>query len=46
MNLAARMANAYGQPEQNVVIIREAARLYQLMRANDRPPSYYLGTWA
>lgn len=44
MNLAAALAPAFGKvgdPNAQVTI-REAARLYQLMRANDRPASYFM----
>lgn len=45
MNLAANIAPAFGKATDpnTVVTIREAARLYQLMRAADRPASYFLG---
>lgn len=44
MNLAARLAPAFGRAsdENALVTIREAARLYQLMRATDRPASYFM----
>lgn len=45
MNLAANIAPSFGRAADpnTVVTIREAARLYMLMRAADRPASYYLG---
>lgn len=44
MNLASALAPSFGRAtDQNaVVVIREAARLYQIMRANDRPSSYFM----
>ncbi len=44
MNLAAVLAPAFGlaNDPNAIVTIREAARLYQIMRANDRPASYFL----
>jgi hypothetical protein len=44
MNLAAVLAPAFGKANDPnaLVTIREAARLYQLMRANDRPASYFM----
>lgn len=44
MNLAANLAPAFGKAnDPNAVLtVREAARLYQLMRANDRPASYFM----
>ena len=42
-NLAARMAPGFGLVDPNIFVIREAARLYMLMRSADRPASYYMG---
>jgi hypothetical protein len=44
MNLAARLAPSFGlSGDPNAIVtIREAARLYQIMRAADRPASYFL----
>lgn len=44
MNLAAVLASSFGKIAEphGVYIVREAARLYQLLRANDRPASYYM----
>jgi hypothetical protein len=44
MNLAAALAPAFGKAndENAVVTIREAARLRQIMRATDRPASYFM----
>lgn len=44
MNLAAILAPSFGRANDPnaIVTIREAARLYQLMRAADRPASYFM----
>jgi hypothetical protein len=44
MNLAANLAPAFGKANDPnaAVTIREAARLYQIMRAADRPASYFM----
>jgi hypothetical protein len=46
MNLAANLAPAFGRggDENTLVTIREAARLRQIMRATDRPASYFMQT--
>lgn len=44
MNLASILAGPFGKLAEphGPYVVREAARLYQVMRANDRPASYYM----
>lgn len=46
MNLAAALVPAFGRANapESVIVLREAARLYQLMRAADRPASYFMSS--
>jgi hypothetical protein len=46
MSLAAALAPSFGRASDpnTIVTIREAARLYQIMRAADRPASYFMGS--
>lgn len=42
MNLAANMASAFAKQVEGQMIAAEATRLYRILRANDRPASYFL----
>lgn len=42
MALAANMASAFGKQIEGQAVQAEASRLYRIMRANDRPASYFL----